>query len=89
MRRVCVFCGSSPGARPAYRAAAETFGALLDTDGYFASLLAFLDHAVDERFVRPPHRAMLLVDDAPEPLLDAMTRYRAPDVEKWIDRSET
>jgi len=63
--------------------------ALLDTDGYFASLLAFLDHAVDERFVRPPHRAMLLVDDAPERLLDAMTRYRAPDVEKWIDRSET
>ncbi len=193
MKRVCVFCGSSPGARPAYRAAAETFGALLatrgiglvyggasvglmgavadaalaaggevvgvlpralatkelshgrltelrlvesmherkaqmadlsdgfvalpggvgtleelfeiltwaqlglhakpcallDADGYFAQLLAFLDHAVDERFVRPQHRAMLLVDDAPERLLDAMVRYRAPHVEKWLDRGET
>ncbi len=193
MKRVCVFCGSSPGARPAYRATAERFGALLatrgiglvyggasvglmgavadaalaaggdvvgvlpralatkelshgdltelrlvdsmherkaqmaelsdgfvalpggvgtleelfeiltwaqlglhakpcallDADGYFASLLAFLDHAVAERFVRPQHRAMLLVDDAPERLLDAMLRYRAPHVEKWLDRSET
>jgi predicted Rossmann-fold nucleotide-binding protein len=63
--------------------------ALLDTAGYFEPLLAFLDRAVDERFLRPPHRAMLLVDEAPERLLDAMVRYRPPRVEKWIDRSET
>jgi uncharacterized protein (TIGR00730 family) len=29
MRRLCVFCGSSPGARPAYGDAAEEFGRLL------------------------------------------------------------
>jgi uncharacterized protein (TIGR00730 family) len=63
--------------------------ALLDTAGYFEPLLAVLDRAVDERFLRPPHRAMLLVDEAPERLLDAMVRYRPPRVEKWIDRSET
>jgi len=28
-RRLCVFCGSSPGARPEYRAAAEAVGRLL------------------------------------------------------------
>src|ERR1043165_174167 len=28
-RRVCVFCGSSPGARPEYRQAAEAMGRLL------------------------------------------------------------
>ena len=29
MRRICVFCGSSPGARPEYADAAREFGALL------------------------------------------------------------
>jgi len=29
MRRICVFCGSSPGSRPEYRAAAEEMGAEL------------------------------------------------------------
>jgi uncharacterized protein (TIGR00730 family) len=29
MKRVCVFCGSSPGVRPEYRAAAEELGSLL------------------------------------------------------------
>jgi uncharacterized protein (TIGR00730 family) len=63
--------------------------ALLDADGYFAPLLAFLDRAVAERFVKPAHRAMMLVDDDPNRLLDAIAAWRAPAVEKWIDRSET
>ncbi|MGB9236693.1 MAG: hypothetical protein WCC04_19980 [Terriglobales bacterium] len=29
MKRICVFCGSSPGSRPEYRAAAEEMGAQL------------------------------------------------------------
>jgi predicted Rossmann-fold nucleotide-binding protein len=29
MRRICVFCGSSPGSRPEYRAATEELGAEL------------------------------------------------------------
>src|SRR5215510_3557197 len=29
MRRLCVFCGSSPGSRPEYRDAARRFGELL------------------------------------------------------------
>ena len=193
MKRVCVFCGSSPGARPGYRAAAEALGAavaqrglglvyggahvglmgvvadaalaaggevigvlpraleakelahrnlsalyvvesmherkalmaelsdcfvalpggigtleetfeawtwtqlglhekpcaLLDVDGYYAALHAFLDHAVAERFVRPEHRAMLLVESDPERMLDALSGWRAPIVEKWLDRNET
>jgi uncharacterized protein (TIGR00730 family) len=63
--------------------------ALLDVDGYYAPLQAFLDRAVTERFVRSEHRAMLLVDDDPERLLDALARWRAPVVEKWLDRDET
>lgn len=33
MKRVCVFCGSSPGTRPEYRAAAKTLGSLLAAEG--------------------------------------------------------
>ncbi|MEO6739162.1 MAG: TIGR00730 family Rossman fold protein [Chthoniobacteraceae bacterium] len=31
MKRICVYCGSSPGANPAHREAAENLGALLAT----------------------------------------------------------
>ena len=63
--------------------------ALLDVDGYFAFLEAFLDRAVAERFVRPEHRAMLLVERDPERLLDALAAWRAPAVAKWIDRASS
>ena len=60
---------------------------LLNIDGYFDALLAFLDHSVNEAFVREVHRAMLLVDDSPRRLLDRFAAYRAPTVEKWLQRS--
>ena len=191
LRRVCVFCGSSPGARPAYRAAAEELGrllaarglglvygggnvglmgvladaalaaggevigvipralvdlevahtglrdlrivdsmherkaamaelagafvalpggigtleelfevwtwaqlglhakpcALLDVAGYYAPLVAFLEHAVAARFLRPVHRAMLTVTADPQALLDHLAAYSPPVVAKWIDRA--
>ena len=59
---------------------------LLDRDGYFDSLLAFLDRAVSARFVQPVHRAMLLVDDDPERLLAAFQAYTPPPPFKWVDR---
>jgi uncharacterized protein (TIGR00730 family) len=62
---------------------------LLNTAGYFDGLLTFLDHAVGERFVRREHRAMVVVDDDAERLLDGMAGYRAPDLPKWIGRGES
>jgi uncharacterized protein (TIGR00730 family) len=63
---------------------------LLDVEGYYAPLAAFLDHAVAEGFLRPDHRALLLVDRDPEALLDAMARWRAPPgAVKWIEPQET
>ena len=62
---------------------------LLDIDGYYSHLLAFLDHAVDERFLRPEHRKMLIVESSPEAILDLLAAYRPPKIGKWIDRSET
>ena len=62
---------------------------LLDVRGYYASLVAFLDHAVAERFVTAEHREMLVVADGPDALLDAFRRWRAPVRAKWIDRGQT
>jgi uncharacterized protein (TIGR00730 family) len=62
---------------------------LLDVRGYYASLVAFLDHAVAERFVTAEHREMLVVAERPEALLDAFRRWRAPVRAKWIDRGQT
>ena len=62
---------------------------LLDVRGYWASLVAFLDHAVAERFVTAEHREMLVVADGPEALLEAFRRWRAPVRAKWIDRAQS
>jgi uncharacterized protein (TIGR00730 family) len=61
-------------------------GGLLDVDGYYQPLLAFLDRAVEARFLRSEHRALLMVADSPAMLLDAFASYTAPTVDKWIDR---
>jgi hypothetical protein len=60
---------------------------LLDVCGYYDGLLAFLDHAVTERFVRREHRALLLAACEPEELLARLAMYRPPAVEKWLDRA--
>ena len=59
---------------------------LLDVDGFYSNLIAFLDHAVEERFLRPEHRAMLIVETSANALLDRFESYAAPKLEKWIGR---
>ena len=59
---------------------------LLDVRGYFAQLAGFLDHAVQERFVTPEHRGMLVVEERPLAMIDAFRRWRSPARGKWIDR---
>ena len=59
---------------------------LLEVGGYFTPLLAFLDGAVDARFLAPGHRAMLLVANDPTALLAAFRAYQPPTPFKWLDR---
>jgi uncharacterized protein (TIGR00730 family) len=62
---------------------------VLNVDGYFDGLLAFVEHAVAEGFVRREHGQMLLVALEPVALLDQLASYQAPVVEKWLDRTST
>ncbi|MFK8330965.1 TIGR00730 family Rossman fold protein [Pseudomonas sp. BJa5] len=59
---------------------------LLDVNGFYSKLGSFLDHVVEEGFVRPQHRAMLKLADAPDELLDAMDSFEAPVLPKWVDK---
>lgn len=62
---------------------------LLNVDGYFDPLLAFLTHASDEQFVRREHDQWLVVAHRPEELLDRFASFRPPQVRKWIDRASS
>jgi len=57
---------------------------LLNVNGYFDDLLRFLDRATASGFVRPQHRAMLLVADRPASLLHQFMQYVPPGAEKWL-----
>ncbi len=58
---------------------------LLNVAGYFDPLLEFLDRAVDEKFVRDVHRAMVVVESDPSELLARFESYEPPRVVKWIN----
>jgi len=62
---------------------------LLNVQGYFDGLLAFVDHSVREGFVRAENRSMILVASSADALLDSLSRYEPPRVEKWLDRAST
>ena len=63
--------------------------ALLDTDGYWAPLLAFLGHARAEGFVRPAHLDALLVERAAAALLDRLATHEPPPVTPWLTPAQT
>lgn len=62
---------------------------LLNIAGYYDSLLAMFDHAVDEQLLRPENRAIVLAAAEAPALLDRMAAYTPALVEKWITPSET
>lgn len=57
---------------------------LLDVGGFFQRLVAFLDHARDEGFIRDEHRDLLACDADPAALLDALDRADYPPLGPWI-----
>src|SRR5258708_4206186 len=48
---------------------------LLNVSGYYDSLLAMLDQAVTERFLRPAHRELVIADTDADSLLQRLAAY--------------
>jgi len=61
---------------------------LLNVDGYYDALIGFLDHVLHERFVKPHHRDILMVETDPNALLERYIDYQPPAVTHWLDKDE-
>lgn len=59
---------------------------LLNVDGFFNGMLAFLDHMVAQGFLRQEHRNCLLVADNAKELLAQMQAFTPPDLGKWMEK---
>ncbi len=62
--------------------------ALLNVESFFDPLLEFFDSATSNGFVHPDHRSLVLVENEPKLLLDAMEKHRPPETRKWVSGTE-
>ncbi|GAB4190098.1 MAG: TIGR00730 family Rossman fold protein [Wenzhouxiangellaceae bacterium] len=61
---------------------------LLNVAGYYDGIAGFVNKAVEQAFIRPQHRELLLIDDQADRLLSRFAEYQPPQVPKWINRDE-
>ena len=57
---------------------------LLNINGYYDSLIEMVQKMMDEGFIKPVNKDMLLISKEIDQLLDQMMEYSPPDVPKWI-----
>ena len=62
---------------------------LLNTLGFYDSLLALLDHMSGEAFLRVENREQVLQNASAAALLDAMEQYQPLRLEKWLTPATT
>jgi len=63
--------------------------ALLNVMGYYDPLLRFLDHGVEQDFIKPKHRELLIADSDPSRLLDRFAELIAVHPVKKFDAKVT
>jgi uncharacterized protein (TIGR00730 family) len=66
----------------------KPFG-LLNVQQFYRSFLQHIDHAVALGFIRVEHRALVIVEENIDTLLEKFATFRPPAVHKWIEREET
>lgn len=59
--------------------------AFYNINGYYDKLLDFLEHAVNEGFIRNEHLDNIIVSDDPKVLLDKISHFKPVETRKWID----
>ena len=62
---------------------------LLNVEGYYDSLIQFLDHILAEQFVKEHHRNMLIVESQPEKLLERYINYQPSSAKQWLGKDDT
>ena len=62
---------------------------LLNIGGYYDHLIRFMNHAVDQEFLKPKHRALLIVEEETNRLLDRFEPIIATNGAHRFERSRT
>ena len=60
--------------------------AILNVNGFYDELIAFMDTMVKKGFLKKANQEMLLESNTISELIDKMKAYQAPEVEKWIKK---
>ena len=58
--------------------------ALYNTLNYYDSMMQFVNHAVNQGFIRKEHRDNIIVSDNPETLFNELSRHKSIDIDQWI-----
>ncbi len=61
---------------------------ILNVNGFFDPLRELLELATTQRFLRPEHRDMVVMESDPVAMLERLSSWRPSTVDKWLDRSE-
>lgn len=61
---------------------------MLDVAGYYRPLVGMLDHALEQGFLTPFVRELLLVEEELPALLERMDAWEAPDLRRWLARHD-
>jgi uncharacterized protein (TIGR00730 family) len=62
---------------------------LLNVCGYYEQMVQFLDHAVEQDFLKSKHRSLLIVGREPRQLLDQLERFIETHATKRFERTRT
>ncbi len=62
---------------------------LLNVDGYWDPLLAWLDRCEADELMKPSNRALLVTATTASAMFDAFDRYDPPRATKWLELDET
>ncbi|MFV2048514.1 TIGR00730 family Rossman fold protein [Metabacillus sp. YM-086] len=62
---------------------------MMNSSSYYDKLLAFFDHMIQEQFLKPEYRSMVIVDSEPEQLIQKFRSYEPPLLTKWITPQQT
>ena len=60
---------------------------LLNVNGYYDHLAAFLGHSVDKGLLKPEHRNLLQISASADDLLGRFTDWKSPPLETWLETS--
>ena len=61
---------------------------ILNVNGFFDPLLVLLETAIQQRFLHPEHRGLVVTDSDPASLIEVLGSWAPVAVDKWLDRSQ-